>query len=433
MAIEVCQSTAALRSVITFIQCFQIKRVVVDLDELVSRLKEDQRIRMKVEEPLSINLFTTSTDDGKSTTGVNGQFVFSQLLIDCLLRMKSNQTDKHELISRCMSVYEGNDLELANLRDFEQHYSSDRALHWYTRESFFYKTLNKALRSQDIHMIFLYRSFIVDIYDQLQQYQSKHPLRVYRSQLMSSDELDTLRQYIGQFISVNSFLSTSNERSVAVFYMGDTTKVTNLERVLFEIDADPKVATAKPFADISSHSSFVDESEVLFMLGSIFRLNDIIRENDQIWTIRMTMCSDDEHDLKKVLIYMKNQDRKSETNLRTLGKLLWEMGKLTLAEKYYSRLLHELPLNDPLLSILYGEFGKIASQNGDYDKSIEWHHKSFMVKHQNVPYHLASFDETRGSIGEYILRGKSITVKLKSLRKDFFHQQIQRVRNSGRT
>ncbi|CAF5160798.1 unnamed protein product, partial [Rotaria sp. Silwood1] len=76
----------------------KIKAVVVELDELVVQIKADHKIQKMVEEPLSINIFTTSTDAGKSTMGINGQFVFSQVLIDCLLRLKSNQTDTKELI-----------------------------------------------------------------------------------------------------------------------------------------------------------------------------------------------------------------------------------------------------------------------------------------------------------------------------------------------
>ena len=110
---------------------------------------------------------------------------------------------------------------------------------------------------------------------------SKSPLRVYRSQMMSSDELDDLKQHIGQFISINSFFSTSTNRTTALFFLGDTTSLIDLERVLFEIDADPKMVTTKPFADISKYSDFTDESEVLFMIGSIFRLKSINCNDDQ--------------------------------------------------------------------------------------------------------------------------------------------------------
>ncbi|CAF1424083.1 unnamed protein product [Rotaria sordida] len=364
----------------------KVKSVIVDLDELIFRITEDHKIQKKVEEPLSINVFTTNSDEGKSTTGLNGQFVFSQVLIDCLVRLKSTQTDKTELINLCKTEYAGNHSELNNLREFEEEYSSNKVLWWYTKDSFFYKTLNAALRTQNIHMIFLFREFISDIHRQLQYDQTNNPLQVYRSQLISNDELDYLKQNIGQFISINSFFSTSTNRTTALFFLGDTTSLIGLKLVgiLFEIDADPQMVTTKPFADISKYSHFTNESEVLFMIGSLFHLNSIICNDDHVWIIKMSLCSDDENDLKQVLLRMKQQLGKGETNLRTLGRVLWEMGKLDLAEKYIKRLLNELPSNNQLRCNLYEDLGKIASQKGDYDMSIQWYQKALEVPKQNI-------------------------------------------------
>ncbi|CAF1102523.1 unnamed protein product [Adineta steineri] len=359
----------------------KVKIIIVGIDELVSRIKADFKIQMKEEEPLPIDKLTT----GKSTTEINGQFVFSQVLIDCLLRLKSNESDRYELISCLKREYEGNNSELDKLVEFEKEYTSNKALWWYTRDSFFYKILNAALRKRDTHMILLYKSFISDIYRQLQYHQSKYPVTVYRSQLMSKDELLDLKQYIGQFVSMNSFLSTSNKRPVALFYMGDITHQNDLERVLFEIEADPQVVTTKPFADISMYSCFDVESEVLFMLGSIFRLNNVTSRDDQVWIIHMTLCSDDEHDLKEVLTDMKNQNGIGETNLHTLGKSLYKMGNLDLAEKYYTRLVDQLSPNDPMLKNLYADLSDIASQQHDYNKSIQLRKKSLEIKVQLLP------------------------------------------------
>jgi hypothetical protein len=135
--------------------------------------------------------------------------------------------------------------------------------------------------------------------------------------------------------------------------LGDITSLVDAELILFEINADPKIVTTKSFADISEHSYFHEESEVLFMLGSIFRLESIACNDDKIWIIQMTLCSDNDHDLKEVLMHMKNKIGSGETNLRILGKILWKMGKLDLAEKYFIRLLKELRAHDPLRANLY--------------------------------------------------------------------------------
>ncbi|CAF3891973.1 unnamed protein product [Rotaria magnacalcarata] len=96
----------------------------------------------------------------------------------------------------------------------------------------------------------------------------------------------------------------------------------------------------------------------------------------------MSLCSDDEHDLKGVLDDMKKQNGIGETSLWTLGKLSWAMGKLKLAEHYYNRLLQETSPDDPSLRSLYADLSKLASQQSDFEKSIRWHEKLLEIKEQ---------------------------------------------------
>ncbi|CAF1452508.1 unnamed protein product [Rotaria sordida] len=357
----------------------KVQAVITDLDELASRIIDDHRIQKVVEEPLSINIF-----NGQSTTGVNGKFVFSQVLIDCLLRLKSNEKDKKELMTHFKKAYGGNNIELRNIHEFKKKYSPDKVLWWYSQESFFYKTLNAVLRNENIHMMFLFRQFIADIQYQLKSYSTNTTLRLFRGQRLSKEELETLEQNCGQLISVNSFFSTSTDEKAARDFLNAPHAANHLERVLFEINADPKMATTKPFADISSFSAYPGESEVLFMIGSIFRLNSIDQSSDDnIWIIQMTLCNENESNLKNVLLHMKDQLGTGETNLRTLGKLLWEMGRLNLAEQYFIRFLDELPANHHSLYDLYQDLGRIASLTGDYDKSVAYHQRSLALEGSN--------------------------------------------------
>jgi hypothetical protein len=188
-----------------FFLLIQVKSVIVKLDDLIHQIKADQKSRAKVEEPLSINVFTASDNPDQSTTGLNGHFIHSLLLIDVLIRMKSVETDKQQLITLCKNEYKINGTQLAVVREFEREYSTDKALWWYTRNSFIYRMLNKALRVQNIDQLFLFRFVISDIYQNLKQYQCQSPIRVYRGQVMSNDELNILRNSINDFISTNSF------------------------------------------------------------------------------------------------------------------------------------------------------------------------------------------------------------------------------------
>lgn len=373
----------------------QIKAVIVDIDELISRIQADHKVQVKMDEPLSIDIF-----NGKSTGEIDGEFVFTQVLIDCLLRIQSIKKDKAELISRCQQEYQGNPDELANIREFQEGYSPEKAVWWYTRESFFYKTLNTALRTQNIHMMYLYRSFIYDIFRKLTHCQAQDPLLVYRAQVMSSAELNILKESSGKLISVKSFFSTTTDKSAALLFFGKSDASKDLKRVLFQIDANPINVTTKPFAEIGALSNYTSESEVLFVPGSIFRLKSVISSDNHLWIIHMDLYGDDEHDLKKVLMHMKKQNGSGNTNLRTLGKILWKMGKLDLAEHYYMRLLEELSSKDPSLSSLYEELADITSQNGEFNKSMQWRQKSIECRGKTVSTGVTSKVETSSTMSK---------------------------------
>ena len=363
----------------------KIKSVIVESNDLIHVIKQDQTNLVKIEEPLSINVFNVTNKTDQSTTELNGNFVHSLLLIDVLIRMKSIESDKQQLIQLCKKEYQTNNKELIFVNEFEKDYQADKALWWYTRNSFLYRMLNKALRVQNIDLLFLFRFVISDIYQQLKQYQQQSPIRVYRGQVMSIDELNTLRRSVDNFISINSFFSTSTNRQKASSFSNRSKISSDLCRVLFIIDADPRVVKSKPFSDISSLSYFSKECEVLFMMGSIFRLIKIEKmKNEEIIMIQMELCGDDEHDLKELFDYMKKKlgDENDEVNLRSFGQALRQMGKYDFAEKIYRRLLVELPSNDPSLGDLYYILGIVTLDKAAYDSSLEWFQKSLVIHKQ---------------------------------------------------
>jgi hypothetical protein len=98
---------------------------MVRLDDLVHQIQTDQtqRQRHKIDEALSISVFNSNADgEGQSSTGLNGQFIHSQLLIDCLIRMESLPNEKQELITFCKQEYQKNSAYVEIVKEFERDY-----------------------------------------------------------------------------------------------------------------------------------------------------------------------------------------------------------------------------------------------------------------------------------------------------------------------
>jgi tetratricopeptide (TPR) repeat protein len=329
--------------------------------------------------------------------------------------MKTTTVERNDLVSVCKKEYEGNPHELSIINDFERNYSPDRAIWWYTRQSFLYRLLNKALRVQNIDLIYLFRFYIRDLYNQLSTCKCPSTIRVYRGQLMVNDELEILRNSIGKYISINSFFSTSFSRDLALVFSHDTD---HYERVLFEIDADPKLADEKPFADIGNFSYFPEELEVLFMLGSIFQLGSIDYLNDnRIWIIRMTLSSGNDHDLKPIFEHMKNQYSQDKTDLLSFGHVLRNMGKFDEAENYYRRLLDSLPTDSQELGRCYHALGIIAYEKGEYESSLNWHESALRLKLRSLKSDDPHLANSFNSIGTIYEKKKDYTRALQSFHK----------------
>ncbi|CAF4609795.1 unnamed protein product, partial [Rotaria sp. Silwood2] len=154
------------------------------LDDLINQITLDQKDRGKEEEPMAMSFYNANSNADQSTTQLNGHFIHSLLLIDVLIRMKSNDADKKKLIHICKDDFDDNDHELHIIREFERKYKSKKAIWWYTRDAFLYRMLNKALRVQNIELLLLFRFVVRDIYHGLKKHQCQNPVRVYRYQAM---------------------------------------------------------------------------------------------------------------------------------------------------------------------------------------------------------------------------------------------------------
>lgn len=394
---------------------------MIDVKVLVARIRAAQSRRHpdKGDESLIFNVFNTVADIERSTTGLNGQFVHWQLLIHCLLHMRSIPSDKDELISSAKKQYQDDSNQLAIVREFEENYSPDRCLQWYTRESFLYWQLNKALRSRDIDSLYIFRFLTRDIHHQLEKYQYASPIRIYRGQLMSSEELQALKDSIGQLISMNSFISTSADRRLALSFLYSSTKSDTVERVLFEIDANPHLDGIKPFADISSLSYFPAESEILLMLGSIFRLVKIDSTEKGISIIQLTLCSNSDPSLQAVLDHMKNEYGHGETTTLSFGMVLGEMGKLDEAERYFRRLLNELSPDHADIAACYHNLGDVLARKGEYQSSIQCHRQSLETMFQTMDSNDPQIGTCFNSIATVQVAMGSYTQALESFSKAF--------------
>jgi tetratricopeptide (TPR) repeat protein len=235
---------------------------------------------------------------------------------------------------------------------------------------------------------------------------------------MSAEELSHWKQSIGQFISMNSFLSTSLSKKTALQFLGinDTNVIryeNNLEHVLFDIYAYPDLTDeVSAFANLIDPNES-DEEEVIFTLGSVFKLNDIRQDlNDQYLTIvSMTLRGNDEKILKSISDFMKKEYQKDDLGStygdneyitsNSLGIVLLNMGHFGAAERFFRGRVQTLKSESISadLATCYRYIGDIYRQKNCFRKSRAWYRKALEIFTRVLPNNDALIATTYKCLG----------------------------------
>ncbi|UJR19259.1 hypothetical protein I4U23_022388 [Adineta vaga] len=224
------------------------------------------------------------------------QFLWYKLNIEVLTHYPWSTDNTQRMLTECIKYYWKNNAQKTNIEQFKNTYNPDNAIEWYTRDSFLYRLVNKALRSLDMEEINVFRPYIKALCRQLEQLhkqnQSDKPLTVFRGHgNMTTSQLDKIKGNVNALVSFNGFLSTSTNYNVAVMFAGTTS--TDEESVIFEIKTNYNL-TNVVFADISQFFNMPIEDEVLFSLCSVFKIDSAERdEENQLWKILMSASDED--------------------------------------------------------------------------------------------------------------------------------------------
>ncbi|CAF1193842.1 unnamed protein product [Didymodactylos carnosus] len=323
----------------------------------------------------------------RDLTKESGSFIWHQLLKEVLQKMPSGDKNaKEEMLEKCRLYYRGNKKELQNIEEFEKSYSVDNAINWYTRDSYVFKLINKALRTEDAQALYTFRFYLVDLRAQLSENHQlildyHDTLILYRGCKLTQDEIERLKDGIGQLISTNGFLSTSENRDIAEIYAGvgvtHTTFSSGLESAIFEISIDTKKHQTTILADISFYSRFRDESEFLFDLGTVFEIEDLHYEQDKkCWICKMTASEKGFEIAKEYVNFQRNGINDSELDISIIfGNLLYEMGECVKSQQYFDMLLL---LHSEKFSIeARCGLGRAYMRQGEYDKALSILQKAY--------------------------------------------------------
>ncbi|CAF1248876.1 unnamed protein product [Rotaria magnacalcarata] len=378
-----------------------------EMKTLIVHLTNDVIVRSKMVMHVSVFATDKKEDSMKDLKTQNPSRMWFNLLIEILLRMPQTIRSRDEIIAECKLFYADNQAELKKIDDFQATYTAENAIKWYTHECFLFRQFNKACRTKNI--------------DALSQYDhTAETFTVYRGQSIAPSELQKLKTNTGKLVSMNTYLSTTKSCSVASSYAGNGSGHPFIESIVFEIQVDVKQAI-KPFADIQQFSIMKDEGEILFSIGTIFKIESVDEVLDNVWFVKLTLSKDEDKELKRLEDYFINQIGDT-SNLEILYKFLDMSGEHDHATKYSKTMMKSmindlttefgpkekyfnpfepmpgkdgyatakrqnnielennvasLPPDHPLIFVLYNNAGISSTIVGDYSQALTYFKKAF--------------------------------------------------------
>lgn len=215
-------------------------------------MSDEQIEQSNADDHLVISLFSVHTDQRsvRELSRENANFLWFHLLADVLIKMSPTDKAKKEMLNECRRFYIKDAVELKKIDDFAMAYPHGEltALQWYTHDAFLYRLFNRAFRTENIYILFNFRYFIGQIYQELviehEKYlqilmadEKRATLTVFRGHILSIKDFDRIRaNENGGLIALNGFISTSIVCHVSAIFAGiNNAPEPNEVRVVFQI------------------------------------------------------------------------------------------------------------------------------------------------------------------------------------------------------
>lgn len=308
------------------------------LDEEFGFFNDEERLVKALRDFL--NSLLTLDDVELSSQSVSLQtssFAWFQFMFMLLSRLERSDIGMEELIDTLRTHYFQSDQE--TVEEFIQTYSSEKAIEWCMKDSFYFGHINHILRSKDIKKIFTHRTAIRDLeqcliswhHDQKQVWEFFLPMNVFRGQKTSKQELKLWQSNIGSIITMTSFISTSMDKYIADAFTETFDNDDNDdEATLFTILLDKNIAPKAIFAYLYHADCDPDDHEILFSLRTLFRIDKVEHdEYDEQWYINMTVVDESYTEVQRMLTPWKTSILKENNSIQSENESLIYVRDLT--------------------------------------------------------------------------------------------------------
>ena len=371
----------------------KIKGIYTEIESICNALK--QAAQQCEQNAVSISIMDSSdTLPNKSLDQLDPSFMYTQIMKEILLTIHFEQQHIDEFIQHGRQALNNNSSQLKYVDQLAETYPKPTPIWWYTRESFLYPMLNRALRAMDVNLMVKLGFFISDLHRQIQELHREEfssngfnqKFIVYRGQGMENKEFEKMVASKGGLISFNCFLSTSRDHQVSAVFAEGAVSNPQLVGVLFVMTIDPALPDT-PFASVAKVGALgAQEDEVLLSMNTVFRIGQIkqLDDNPRLFRVELSMTSEKDDDLRLLMDRIREETFPEKDGWSRLGCVLWKMGESARAREVYNVILQQTT-QERVTRAIYNQLGMMASDLGQYEEAIGYYKKSIRIKEKQNP------------------------------------------------
>lgn len=364
-------------------------------------------------------------------------FVYSQLLKETMLTKDNEGNLQKDFLDYCRLQYENNSVELKLIDQFEEDFTPMKSIWWFTRDCFVRKMIQRALRTQEVDILFKMRLIIQTINKQIKEKEFQRT--VYRTMQLDLEQVKKIKDNDNGFLSFGTFLDCSLEKSTSMKYSEDKVTIQFMIQTNFGIEIE----------QIRHPNS---TSEVLLPFDNIYQINGIEELNEHCAIIELIHIDQQDEKYQQLTNEMRS-DIEGPVVIIQLGKLLLINDRYLHAD-YLARLLFDdqsfkdnptllaslaavhhllgsqdnkqnnhraarlqfeqslkiflsfVPEDNQILSATYNNIGSMYYQDDEHDQAIIYHQKALQCQLKATSPDIEAIATYSGNIGAVYLDQK---------------------------
>ncbi|CAF4987517.1 unnamed protein product [Rotaria sp. Silwood1] len=215
---------------------------------------------------------------------------------------------------------------------------------------------------------------------------SEKSIHLYRGTTITIETAETFKANLGKLIATNCYWSTSRDRSYALTFAKRSHNRPDMIPALFKIECDIEDPNNLAiFADISTFSNFPEEQEVLFDVGTLFKIEIVkeekLEDNDILLVAIKTTGEGQE--ITANYMEVNRREMQDESPKIMLCNLLKRMGKFEKSLKFLKQLRRNP--GDENLAHIHNRIGIALKDEKKYEAALEHFQTAFELAYNSEP------------------------------------------------